>query len=834
MNVPALETLMSQNPCTPDTFLKGVKLINSVLVEAAKESFLPKKRRRIPRKGAKVKKGKQWYSRECASYKSVLRKYGRKLSSSPFDRNTLSLFQKSKKDYKKACRKAEKEYRLKMIEKLKDIQLTEDPKDFWNMIKKMNNWGNEKNDDTDKISPQIWHKYFSSLLNSDDSTFNIEQTNQPPCFEPILDGRISNAELKTALHDLKRRKLGPDGVLSDYLKVFGEMHEGILLKIVNGLFIETAYPEEWNTNYLKPIYKKGDILDPDNYRGIAIGSAFAKLYSLILLNRLIQHIEDKGLISPNQIGFMKSFRTSDHNFLLQTLIEKSKSEKKKLYVAFIDFKKAYDTISRPLLFDRLRRLGINGLFYRNIVEMYKNTKYSIKTSNGCLEAILSNLGLRQGCPLSPMLFNLFIDDVSDIFTDSTELDPIFLQGNPINHFLYADDLVLISESPSGLQNCLNKLGTYAKTKYLTISIKKSKTMVFNSSGLFIKEQFYIEGKPLEPVDSFCYLGFEVKPSGATSHGSSILIDKALKALRPLQRAIANFQLPFELSLRLFHALVEPIAMYNVENWSILTDKQLAKLNADTLFSFIDKSPLDILHRKIVRYTLGVNNSSPNIAIYGDTGEIPLTIKGFTLLVNFWHHLNMLPELSLANLALKENIQMRTNWIKTVEKIFNIFNLTEHVDAVPFKDRSKKVCREFYRNMWTDSLPSNEQSRVKFYKQINHEIQPAKYTLLPYFQRKVIAKLRCSSHELEIEKGRHKKTPPENRFCEMCSENEVEDENHFLSSCPAYINLQGKHGYCSKTPKEIMDDKNPKNLSIYLSRAFKLRKKTLAKEPVSAP
>ena len=177
----------------------------------------------------------------------------------------------------------------------------------------------------------------------------------------------------------------------------------------------------------------------------------------------------------------------------------------------------------------------------------------------------------------------------------------------------------------------------------------------------------------------------------------------------------------------------------------------------------------------------MNNSSPNIAIYGDTGEIPLTIKGFTLLVNFWHHLNMLPELSLANLALKENIQMRTNWIKTVEKIFNIFNLTEHVDAVPFKDRSKKVCREFYRNKWTDSLPSNEQSRVKFYKQINHEIQPAKYTLLPYFQRKVIAKLRCSSHELEIEKGRHKKTPPENRFCQMCSENEVEDENHFLSS-----------------------------------------------------
>ena len=67
------------------------------------------------------------------------------------------------------------------------------------------------------------------------------------------------------------------------------------------------------------------------------------------------------------------------------------------------------------------------------------------------------------------------------------------------------------------------------------------------------------------------------------------------------------------------------------------DKQLEKLNADTVFDFIDKSPLDTLHRKVLKYILGVNKSSPNLAIYGDTGEIPLTIKGFTLLVNFWLH-----------------------------------------------------------------------------------------------------------------------------------------------------------------------------------------------------
>ena len=712
-----------------------------------------------------------------------------------------------------------------MIETLKNIQLTEGPKDFWNMIKKMNSWGNENKDDTDKISSNKWHKYFKALLNSD-SNGGQEFTEVLPSFEPILDSTVTGVELKTALNDLKRKKLGPDGVLSDYLKVFGEAHGDILLKMINGIFCENVYPEDWNLNYLKPIYKKGDILDPDNYRGIAIGSSFAKLYSLILLNRLIEFIDEKGLMSPNQIGFMNSHRTSDHNFLLQTLIEKSKVHKKKLYVAFIDFKKAYDTVNRCLLFNRLRQVGISGAFYRNIVQMYKNTQYTIKTSKGSLEPILSNLGLRQGCPLSPMLFNLFIDDISDIFIDSQDTAPVQLQNTYLNYFLYADDLVLVSESATGLQNCLNKLESYAGKKSLTVSIKKSKTMIFNPSARFLKEQFFMNGQPLEPVQSFCYLGFEAKPSGTTSHGASILIDKSLKALRPLQRAIANFQLPLDISLRLFHALIEPIAMYNVENWGILTSKQLDNLNAGTLFDFIGKAPIDAMHRKLLRYTLGVNNSAPNLSLYGDTGEIPLSIKGFSLMINFWHHLHSLPEDSLAHLALRENVELRTNWLKTIEKLMNIFDLPEHVDDPLFKNISKKHGKEFYLTKWTEILSENNQSRLKFYKSIKDEFRSASYINLPYHQRKVIAKVRCSSHVLEIEKGRHKKKELGDRLCLMCSGKSIEDEEHFLTTCQGYNELRARYRYNNRTAIEIMSDSNQGKLANFLNQCFKLRKRTL--------
>ena len=524
---------------------------------------------------------------------------------------------------------------------------------------------------------------------------------------------------------------------------------------------------------------------------------------------------------------MKRCRTSDHNFLLRTLIEKSKKEHKKLFVAFIDFKKAYDTIDRSLLFNRLKQVGISGIFYRNIVEMYKNTKYSIKLKNGLVDPIDSNLGLRQGCPLSPMLFNLFIEDMGNIFTDPSGTDPVNLQGKPVNHFLYADDLVLVSESSSGLQECLNKLGVYAERKSLTVSIKKSKTMIFNAQGRFFPERFHIKKKYLEPVKSFCYLGFEIKPSGMMTHGALILVDKASKALRPLQRAIANFQLPLKLSLRLFHTLIEPIAMYNVENWSTLTDKQLDKLNVETLFDFTDKSPIDALHRKLIRYILGVNNSSPNISVYGDTGEIPLSIKGFTLMVNFWHHITNLPESSLANLALRENIRLRTNWIKTVEKIINIFNLAEHVENPCFKSFCRERMKDISILKWEEIIRNSERSRLKFYKQVNTNLLPAIYTALPFFQRKVIAKLRCSSHDLEIEKGRHKGSDAQARICQTCSEKVIEDEAHFLSECIFYNSLRSRHGYTNKNIFEIMSDENQNNLSIYLNKCFKLRKRFLA-------
>ena len=391
----------------------------------------------------------------------------------------------------------------------------------------MNNWGINKTDPSDDISTKTWINYFENLLN-DKNACPVEENGEQETYEPLLDNMITLKELREAIGNLKGGKApGPDDLIGEYLKIFGHTFEDILLKLVNVLFSNHIYPAKWTRNFLKPIFKKESTKNPDNYRGLAIGSAFSKLFSFILLNRLINFIDTRNLISPQQIGFMKGKSTADHIFLLHTIIEKVvKKNKHKLYVVFIDFKKAYDTVNRGLLIKRLQILGINGIFMRNIMAMYSKTEYSIKLKGGYTRAINSNLGLKQGCPLSPMLFNLYIDDIKDIFDEKCE--PITIHDTKINYFLYADDLVIVSESRTGLQKCIDNVFDFAKTKHLTISVKKSKTMVFNLAGKFIRDTFTIDDKVFEPVQSFCYLGVDIKCSGIMKHARNILNDKGSK------------------------------------------------------------------------------------------------------------------------------------------------------------------------------------------------------------------------------------------------------------------------------------------------------------------
>ena len=419
-----------------------------------------------------------------------------------------------------------------------------------------------------------------------------------------------------------------------------------------------------------------------------------------------------------------------------------------------------------------------------------------------------------------MLFNLYIDDIDDIFDGMC--DPVSVQNEHINHFLYADDLVILSQSKEGLQRSIDRVNEFAKTKHLSINVIKSKTMVFNHSGRFIRDSFILNGTILEPVQSFCYLGFDIKCSGTVKHAKNILNDKGNKALRPLLCVISRFNIPAKTALRLFHSYVSPILLYNTENWFTLNDKDLQKFDKDFIFSETSTSNIDITHRKLLKYILGVSRSCPSLAIYGETGEIPISIKGYRLALNFWHRVTSLLNTSLAKKALLENIELRTNWIRTIEKLINTFNLADKIgNHEKFKEATKQALEDSYRKFWTNSLMDPTLARLLFYKNIKTEFKMENYfETLGFEHRRVIAKLKCSDHTLEIEKGRHKGIPRLERKCTLCHNDLVEDEMHFLFSCKAYNVLRAKYKIEHYTmAQELFNDANNNTLGKYLIEAF---------------
>ena len=230
-------------------------------------------------------------------------------------------------------------------------------------------WGKDKTDPAEKISPKRWLNHFKKLLNGPICSPPPLPTESPRIFEPLLDRKITLNEVLEALRDLKTGKApGPNGILIEFLKAFSETHCDILHKILAKVFCNHTYPMDWRVNFLKPIYKKGDQDDEGNFRGLAIGSAFAKLYSQILLKRLTKFVEEKQLLSPHQ-----GRSTSDQTFILQTVLDKFvKKGNKKVFAAFIDFKKAFDTVDRSILMTRLKDLGISNIFLSNLTAMYND------------------------------------------------------------------------------------------------------------------------------------------------------------------------------------------------------------------------------------------------------------------------------------------------------------------------------------------------------------------------------------------------------------------------------------------------------------------------------
>ena len=363
-----------------------------------------------------------------------------------------------------------------------------------------------------------------------------------------------------------------------------------------------------------------------------------------------------------------------------------------------------------------------------------------------------------------------------------------------------------------MRKCLEKLYKFCEKWELTINLKKTKIMICNHTGSNIKKVFKFGQDNIECTQQYCYLGIEIKSSGSMKTAIQTLSEKARKAMMPLLSTIFQFKLPISKAIDLYQSFIKPISLYNVENWGILSERQLNEIRNgnETLFNTMTNHPTEKVHIKFLKWILGVNMSCSNVAVYGETGTFPLMHHGLVLLIKYWYRLEKMENSSLVQLAYNINKQDNLQWFQTIEFLLEKYNLIDitHVENDSLREKTiKNSIEEKTRVEWEMSLKKNK--KLAFYRKFksSHNFEPYLDNIKFYKDRKIFTKFRCSDHSLEIEKGRHKNLTRGQRICLLC-QRQVETEKHYLVYCPKFNKFR-KNDFQTKwfqnmTSKENVD------------------------------
>ncbi len=674
-------------------------------------------------------------------------------------------------------------------------------KDFWQRFK-------PKTPIEPSISKSQWFSHFSSLLGeaprvvgsgSDDAhACNAAQATRSADGSE-LNQPFTSADIVRSINLLHRGSSTLGFLSVDAFRAAAPLLAAAVAALFDACAQVGSLPPAWALCAITPIHKSGPVTDPGNYRGIAVGTVLAKLYATLLNSRLTRWAEANNLRAAGQAGFREDHRCSDHLLVLRTVIEQQRSVKAPLYTCFVDFRKAYDSMPRDLLWTKLERLGVHGWFLDGIKALYAEVPMAVKTAQGLTCTFESVMGVKQGCPLSPTLFGLYLDDLEDAMRAKQHLlDAPSLDGLRLLALLYADDLALASTSLAGLQAQLDVLHDYARRWGLTVNVDKTKAVIFRAASTPVcsNPSLMYDGKSIDFVESFKYLGVDM-------HCTQPFMEAGLPRKESGQRAMLAMlhrcrELGIDdplLQVRLFDALVQPVMMYAVELWGA---------------SGVAKGELagDLVHRDFLRRLLGVRSGTPNLAVLAEVGRYPLQAFAAQMLLKYWNRLvgmdadRLTKRAFVVSAALARRTARRSRhmpWAGQAAAAIESLGLQCDLSAPASVD--VKQAAASLQSSYLASVADSSSTKVQQYLRMREAVTPDTYGMAPYLravggwrQRKRLAQLRTGSHWLGVESGRSgsARVPRDQRICQRCISGEVDDEGHMIFRCSALSAQRRRH------------------------------------------
>ena len=238
-------------------------------------------------------------------------------------------------------------------------------------------------------------------------------TNIPQCdtWSVNLDAP-TEVEIRECISAMKRfRAAGPDELVPALFKDGGEVLCRALAELFKTIWDEESVPTNWGESIIIPLFKKGVRSECGNHRGISLTPVITRLFASLLLRRLMTARENQ--IREEQAGFRPGRGCVDHIFTLRQVLEQRRTYRQPTIIVFLDFKAAFDSVDRSVLFDILASKGVPTKFVNILRALYSHTTGRVRVYNELSGSFPTTSGVRQGCPLSPFLFNFVIDVIME-------------------------------------------------------------------------------------------------------------------------------------------------------------------------------------------------------------------------------------------------------------------------------------------------------------------------------------------------------------------------------------------------------------------------------------
>ena len=392
-----------------------------------------------------------------------------------------------------------------------------------------------------------WRRYFTSLLNTISAALNrtiIEGLSQKPTALSLGDPPVVSGTKKALRSMANGKAMGPDELPAELLKLgLSDSSYEILLAfhdIIVGVWMTGEVPQEWKDATINVLHKKKDRIEWSNYRDLSLVAHAGMVLLKIVANRLGEFCKEAGILPEEQCGFQPQRSATDMMFVVRRLQELGRTSNTSLEICFIDLAKAYGSVDRVLVWEVLARFGFPPRMIKVIRMFHDGMKAHVQLDGGDFSAWFNVCKeLRQGCVLSPLLFNIFFAAVIIVVLQRFAEDPLIVLGlvylddapkgengrprkegtlemvrRAMRGMLYADDGAVVSTSPRGLTRMMAVIVVACQEFGLTVSEKKIEAMHLWFHPHTASNALRIEaaGQRYKQTTEFVYLGGAISES----------------------------------------------------------------------------------------------------------------------------------------------------------------------------------------------------------------------------------------------------------------------------------------------------------------------------------